>query len=334
MLATSGIDPDAFAAAMAALPVPVGARGGGLIAAVSGGADSTALMLCADMWARRAGRPLTVVSIDHGLRAAAADEARKVARLCADRGIACRIVTLGLSSDVTGNVQQRAREARYAALQGVARETGSPAILLGHTADDQAETVLMRLIRGSGVDGLAGMRPARALEDATLLRPLLGFSRAQTEATCRAAGVDWVCDPSNDDPAYTRVRIRRLRAALAEEGLGTDRLLTTAAHMRRAQGALDAVADAVWQDCVSDPGDGTLTIDRAGFAALAEEPALRLLSRAVQRVGARAYRPRFEAITAVLAHIRAGGGGARTAGGCLIRAEKTRLRVLPEQRRS
>ncbi|SDE05397.1 tRNA lysidine(34) synthetase TilS [Belnapia rosea] len=199
----------------AALMAPLGPFGPApcLAAGVSGGPDSLALALLADDWARRRGGSLLALVADHGLRPGSAAEAAGVAAQLARRGIPARLIRLGLAPGP--GLQERAREARHAALLAACREAGRPWLLLGHHRADQAETLLFRALRGSGPAGLAAMAPVRPAPEALILRPLLGVPPARLAALVAAAGLEPVQDPSNADPRFARAR---LRAALAEPG--------------------------------------------------------------------------------------------------------------------
>ena len=171
--------------------------------AVSGGGDSVALLLLLEAAAARVGRSVAAVTIDHGLRPESAGEAAAVAALCAGRGIAHE-TRRWEGWDEAGNLQGRARQARRALIAGWARGRGIGAVALGHTLDDQAETVVLRLARGSGVDGLAGMAAVVRAEGVLWLRPLLGVRRAALRGWLEAEGMGWSEDPSNLDLRFDR----------------------------------------------------------------------------------------------------------------------------------
>ncbi len=210
---------------------------GPLLIACSGGADSLALAVAA--LAVAGGRPVVGATVDHGLQSGSADRART----CADmlRRLGCSdAAVLTVTVDRAGGLEAAARRARYAALGGLARSIGAP-VLLGHTADDQAETVLLGLARGSGPRSIAGMRPWRPPWG----RPLLTVTRADTEALCREAGLTPWQDPHNSDPSFTRVRLRTQVLPLLEDVLGggvRDALVRTADLMADDLTALDAIA--------------------------------------------------------------------------------------------
>lgn len=313
----------------------------GAVLAVSGGPDSTALLGCA---ARAGARiPLTVATVDHGLRPGAAAEAEAVARLAARLGVPHRTLAWSGPKPAT-RLQEAARAARYHLLAGLAREVGVDLVLTAHTLDDQAETVLMRLCAGSGPAGLAGMAPARALDGLTLARPFLGIAKARLVATCEAAGWPFARDPSNIDPRFGRARLRRLLPLLGEEGLSAARLARLADRLRRDEAALGAAAEAAFRDLqrFEPGGQGGLAIDGPGLAALPEAVALRVVGLAVaamRDVAATSYAPRLErlervCLDTILPALRAGTRCRRTLAGILLSAGGDRLTLAPEPPRS
>ena len=193
--------------------------------------------------------------MDHGLRPDSAGEAGGGGRALR-RGRTSPTTLRWTGWDGRGNLQDRARQARRALIAGWARDRGIGAVALGHTLDDQAETFLLRLARGSGVDGLGAMRDRGAAEDVLWLRPMLTLRRAELRDWLVAEGVDWAEDPSNDDPAYDRVRARRALAPLATLGLGPERLAATAAAMDRARAALEAGTADLARRCLTQGAAG------------------------------------------------------------------------------
>lgn len=220
--------------------------------AVSGGPDSLALLLLA-----AAARPghIEAATIDHGFRPEAREEAVMVAALCERLGVPHAILTARWSEAPETAIQERARHQRYRLLGYWAEERGLDALATAHHAEDQAETLLMRLARGSGVKGLAGMRPRSVSPGAhvRLLRPLLGWRRAELEQVCAAAGVSPAADPSNQDERFERVRVRRSIAAL--DWLDAGAVAQSAANLADADAALEWAVKAEWNDCVNEkPG--------------------------------------------------------------------------------
>jgi tRNA(Ile)-lysidine synthase len=265
----------------------------GLILAVSGGPDSTALLVLAARWAKRLKRApkLVAVTIDHGLRAEAAQEAAAVKRLARRLGVAHRTMRWRGRKPKSG-LQEAARYARYRLLARAAARAGYAHILTAHTLDDQAETVLFRLARGSGLVGLAGMAhasplPADGEKTAFVVRPLLRLPKARLVATLRAAGIAYSEDPSNQDPRFTRARLRTLMQRLALEGLDARGLARFAARMRRADATIEFAVDAARDALAPGPwlAGGPIVFETARFASLPAETALRLLGRAVAHAG-------------------------------------------------
>lgn len=254
--------------------------GASVLLAISGGPDSTALLFLAARWRKKSKARLTAVTIDHGLRKEAKREAGAVARLSRKLGVPHRIVKWTGAKPKSG-IQQAARKARYALLAAAAKKSGAAYIVTAHTLDDQAETVLMRMTRGSGIGGLGGMARKSLLDGFTLARPFLDVPKSRLIATCKAGKLAYADDPSNIDPKFTRARLRPLMAVLAAEGLDARRLASLARRLRRADAAIEAVVERALAQWPADEG-GTL-ISTAAFASLPAEVALRVLGRAVAR---------------------------------------------------
>ncbi|MCT2397930.1 tRNA lysidine(34) synthetase TilS [Novosphingobium mangrovi (ex Huang et al. 2023)] len=247
--------------------------------AVSGGPDSLALLLLGH--AALPGR-VEAATVDHGLRAEAADEAAEVARVCAGLGVPHATLPVVVSE---GNVQAEARLARYAAMADWVEERGLAALATAHQADDQAETLLMRLNRASGVAGLAGAR-ARGRVPGTpipLLRPVLDWRRAELGEVVRGAGLVAAEDPSNADDRFDRVRIRK---ALADaDWLDVAAVARSAAHIAEADLALEWMADLEWRSCVKKEPMGLRYRPQAPRAV-----ALRVVGRIVRELDGEAPR--------------------------------------------
>jgi tRNA(Ile)-lysidine synthase len=234
------------AADIEALFIPL-ARAKTLLVAVSGGPDSTALLLMAAEWAKRRGRTrIEAATVDHGLRPESAEEAKTVAALCARLGVAHRILQW-TGAKPSSRLQERAREARYRLLADHAKAIGADALLTAHHADDQAETVLFRLLRGSGVAGLRGIELTTKRDGMTIVRPLVGLRKRELIAFAEARRAPFVDDPSNADPRFARTRLRALLARLGEEGLeaeALDRLARRAGETEQALAHLTAEVEA------------------------------------------------------------------------------------------
>lgn len=286
--------------------------------ALSGGGDSMALlhMVAAE-------RAVAAVTVNHGLRDVRA-EIDLCARACARLGVPHRV--LRWHWDGQGNLQAQARAARQHLIGAWAHDRGITHVALGHTADDQAETVLMRLARGSGIDGLAAMAPETRAAGVSWLRPLLAWRRADLRAWLRARGLDWADDPSNDDPGFDRVRARQAMQVLSGLGLTHERLIRLADHAGAARPVLDKAAqDWAQAHVIEDRGDLILP---AGRPALDSDSPRRVLAAAVQWIGGSPYRPRWQALRAVLAR-----DGPGTLAGCLITPGPAGLRLSREAAR-
>jgi tRNA(Ile)-lysidine synthase len=231
--------------------------------ALSGGGDSTALLhLCL-----RAGRPVEAVTVDHRLRQESDAEAAKVHAACAALGV-LHEVRVWDHGTVTGNLMDAARRARQALIADWAQSRGIGTVALGHTRDDQAETVLMGLARAAGLAGLSGMRPAFDVGRIRFLRPLLTAGRDELRDWLQAEGIRWIDDPTNDNDRFTRIKARKAMAVLTTLGITAKRLAEVAGNLASVQAALSAqVADVAARHLVTEAG--ALHID----ASLWSEPA-------------------------------------------------------------
>lgn len=294
--------------------------------AVSGGGDSMALLHLLADWRDAAGPILHAVTVDHGLRPEAAAEADMVAAACLHFGLAHDRLRWD-GSQAIGNLPDAARRARYGLIADWARARALDMVALAHTADDQAETVLMRLARGSGVDGLSPMVARRRHLGVTWVRPLLQARRADLRRFLQDRGQGWADDPTNDDPAYDRVQARRALAVLQPLGITAEGLIATAHRMAMARDALGrTAADLARVAVTAEAGD--LVIARAPFIAAPFEIQARLLAQALIFVASADYRPRWSALTAAHGAMIAGKGA--TLHGCMILPAKGAFRILRE----
>jgi len=265
-----------------------------VVLAVSGGPDSTALLWLAARWRDGQEHPpkLIAVTVDHGLRTESAREARAVKRLARKLKVEHRTLRWTGQKPQSG-IQEAARGARYRLLGAAARAARARYVVTAHTQDDQAETVLFRLLRGSGVAGLRGMTPVAALpgparqSEPRLLRPLLTVPKSRLLAALAAADIAFADDPSNRDPRFARPRLRELMPQLAAEGLTVQRLAVLSRRIGRVEVALDDALNKALMRFVPGPWPekGPVTIEVAAFAGLAEEIALRLLGRLIEWTG-------------------------------------------------
>lgn len=291
--------------------------------ALSGGGDSLALMHLLAGWAKADGRPLPVALIvDHALRPNSASEARKAADFARKAGLGAHVLTRKGPAPRSG-IEAAARDARYGLIGEWMRGHDIATLYVGHTLDDQAETFLLRLGRGSGLDGLSAMRrlapfPIPSLGDLNLARPLLGFSRASLRAFLKARRQIWLEDPMNSEARFARSRIRGLMPALEAAGLSPTRIADAAAHLSRARAALELAAEAVLTRAAR-PDAGRMLLDPGALMAAPREVGLRVLAGLLMGVSGETYRPRFEALERLYDSVAAGklGRGA-TLHGCRL----------------
>ncbi|MCI0600482.1 MAG: tRNA lysidine(34) synthetase TilS [Beijerinckiaceae bacterium] len=258
----------------------------GIVFGVSGGPDSVALMLLAADWARAcsASPPLYVATIDHGLREDSGREAEMVGRWARELGLPHAILVWEGVKPRSG-IQERAREIRYRLLFQHAARIGADHVMTAHHADDQAETILFRLLRGSGMSGLSGMNTQCERNGLVLARPLLGHSKADLVAICEAKAHDFIADPSNDDPDYARTRMRKLGALLGKEGFDRDALLRLGRRAARAEAALAARARVLRAHLAARRESGSFTADLTALANEPEEISLRILGAEIELAG-------------------------------------------------
>ena len=316
-----------FAAEMAALgPFEQATR---IAVAVSGGADSMALLLLVQEWALARQGSVAALTVDHGLRPESTGEAEQVAAWAASRGIAHRTLRW-TGAKPKADIQAAARAARYRLLEEWCAEAGVFHLLLAHHQDDQAETFLLRLARGSGLDGLAAMTSVVERPGCQMLRPLLRMPHARLVATLEARGQAWLEDPSNRNDKFARVRLRHGRAALTREGLSAARLAATARRLARARHALELpLAQLLAQSATPDPA-GFIRFDPTLLAVAPEELGLRALAAMLMAVGGTDYPPRLERLERLYREIVTGSTRGRTLGGCRIVPDRGRLLVCRE----
>jgi tRNA(Ile)-lysidine synthase len=262
-----------------------------ILLAVSGGPDSLALLLLAHLWAPER---IAVATVDHRLRQESADEAIHVSQICKDWDV--QHVTLAPSEPISGNIQSSARTARYALLAEAAKTHSCTFIATAHHGDDQLETLLMRLVRGSGVSGMAGIRA----RNGQIIRPLLGFSKAELEGICATAGVKPVRDPSNDNADFDRVAMRQWLAT-SEHAFDIGSAARTAAALGDATAALDWMSAQLANERIS------LAEDKIALDAnsLPKEMQRRLLLRVLIQIDPK-ITPRGDAIERLLVDLSSG----------------------------
>ncbi|MBV9261205.1 MAG: tRNA lysidine(34) synthetase TilS [Pseudolabrys sp.] len=313
-----------------------------LLLAVSGGPDSTALLMLAARWAKglkglKAKPKLFAVTVDHGLRKESKGEAAAVGKLAKKFRVPHQVLRW-TGAKPTSGIQQAAREARYRLLTGAADKVGATHILTGHTLDDQAETVIMRMARGSGLSGLGAMARRSRLHGFVLVRPLLDVPKARLIATLKAEKIAYAEDPSNIDPKFTRARLRLLMPELARQGLDARRLAILARRLRRADAAIEIEVSRAAGDLTTTSGNPPrIAVDAAKFGRLPAEVALRLLGRLLAATGTEGP-VELGKLEALFAALRAVDGQPfrRTLAGALVTAGGGQLTVetAPARRNS
>ncbi|WP_298843136.1 tRNA lysidine(34) synthetase TilS [uncultured Roseobacter sp.] len=293
--------------------------GGPLGVAVSGGSDSVALLhlLAGHAPVRDAG--LSCVTVDHGLRPEAAEEAAFVSQLCSGLGIAHQTLQWR-GWDGKGNTQDAARQARYGLIAGWAGQRGITAVALGHTQDDQAETVLMRLARGAGVDGLSAMAPRRDAHGISWLRPLLDAGRQELRNYLTGQGIAWKDDPGNENPDYERIRARTALQDFAPLGIDAKRLAMIAGHMADAREVLQQHMLSVADSLIAVDG-GAVRLPWEAFSELPAETKRRLITGVMRWMNGGGYAPRHSAVAAFLSSLQDAGAGTAAGTQGLVRRD-------------
>jgi tRNA(Ile)-lysidine synthase len=305
-----------------------------LALAVSGGPDSLALMHLAAEWraAREEGPDLHVLTVDHGLREGSRDEAMMVGQQAEALDLPHGILTWNGGGERCTALQSRARAARYELMAGFCHAHDIPALATAHTLDDQAETFLMRLKRGSGLDGLAAIPQTGNWSGIAVERPLLDVTKARLIATLEARGIGFVSDPSNADFRFERVRVRADAGGLAALGLMPEALALSARRLRRARQALDQAAESFLTRSGEMSAAGYAMVDLDALLAEPEEIVLRVVARLIAGVGGGEELLRLAKLEALLAALAVSPGKAHTLGRCWIEPQKGRLGIFREMR--
>lgn len=304
-----------------------------ILLAVSGGPDSTALLWLAARWraARKNAPKLIAATVDHGLRPEAKQEAAQAGKLARKLKVPHHVLSWRGKKPKTG-LPEAARAARYELLIALARKIGAEAIVTAHTRDDQAETMLHRIGRGSGVTGLTGIRRKSERDGVVILRPLLGLPKARLESLLRKEGISFAIDPTNSDAKFLRPRLRQLAPMLAKEGVDSARLALLAKRLARAEAAIEAAVSEALPRATLPSNGSCVRYDARTLFALPEEISLRLLGRAVGHAGHEgpAELGKLEALHAALAESwRENMPLRRTLAGALADLDQSQLTVEP-----
>lgn len=295
-----------------------------------------ALMHLARLWREGDGKRavrFTILTVDHGLREGSAKEAEWVEKQARALEFPCAILRWQPGKK-SSRIQEDARAARYGLMAEYAHANGLDALLTAHHLDDQAETLLMRLGRGSGLDGLAAIPERGQWAGLSVIRPLLDVPKARLVATLEDLGIEWLEDPSNDDARFERVRLRRAMDKLEELGISADALALSAKRLRRAREGLERAADGFLQHHAVLDDAGFARISADAFRDAPEEVALRALARAIQGVGGQASPPRLAKLETLVEALKSENTTPLTLGGCQVVPGKGELLILRESGRA
>lgn len=301
--------------------IPFGSRVG---VAISGGSDSMALLHLLNAISDRMDLSVYAYTVDHGLRPEAADEARRVAEICVDLDLLPHETLVweeGKNWSGGTNLQAAAREARYDLLAEAAKRDGIDCMCIGHTMDDQAETVLMRLGRQSGTKGLAAMKSTFHRQGVSFCRPLMDFRREELRDYLRALGVDWIDDPSNENDSFDRIKARKLLAGdkLSDLGITVENLAAVAAHMQDAEETLEYYARQQQKDYVANKF-GAAIVPMSAFLRMHKDAQRRILLSEMRKISGFKYPPRQDKIDAIVDAMNS--GKKATFYGCLFIPKK------------
>lgn len=313
------------AAEAAALFAPFVRTGETVGLAVSGGPDSTALALCA----KTAGLRAVVFIVEHGLRPESPVEAETVRNRMAKLGFEAEILRWTHGA-VESRVHVEARKARYGLLIGACRKRGIRALFFAHHRGDQAETILMRLAKGSGIDGLAGMAAAREQDGVLIARPFLDLPKARLIATCEAAGAEYVRDPSNESASYARGRLRAAAEVLEKEGLSEDRLIELGQRAGEAAEAIAHDAKNFLRGAARQNRFGVVEMELKDFPSLPRAVALKALALCLQSVAPAPYDPERKQMLELCEKISGEAEAACTLHGVEIRAGVAQIHFVRE----
>ncbi len=296
-----------------------------LAVAVSGGVDSVCL-LC---WLSKFHKDVVCLHVNHGLRANADIETEYVKKLCENLGIVCQIFYWTGDKPITG-LEAAARDARYKMMTDFCKENGMAALLLAHQADDQIETFLMNLGRGSGLYGLSAMRPVSWRNGVKLIRPLLKVHRAELKKYCDDNGIKYFMDEMNEDTKYTRVRIRKNRYLLSEKlGISDERILLAIENLGRIRDTLDSEVENYITQVLEERGaffSDSFLFDQA------PDIRLKFLGTLIQRIGGDEYQPRLNSLSGALDKLKM--DCKFTLGHCTIRRLGQKILIVPEGTRT
>ena len=296
---------------------------------VSGGGDSMALLHLGAEWAENNKRRLKAVTIDHGLRSGSSSECVHVKKI--SEKLSIEHTTLKWLAKPSGNLQNSARNARHELLLDWTKKSKLSVVLLGHTLDDNAETIMIKLIRGSGIDGLAGISKNKKINELAIFRPLINITRDDLRRYLIVKNIQWIDEPSNFDERFERIKVRNLLPKLSDVGLTAKKLVALSSHMNRAKEALNGEVARFAKQYVQQKKWGDLEIKFDEFIKIPQEYQFRLLSAALLWVSGKVYRPRFNSLERLLNALTSRSiGRGRSLMGCLIKCDGENIKLSRE----
>ncbi|MBA8758412.1 tRNA lysidine(34) synthetase TilS [Wolbachia pipientis] len=300
--------------------------------AVSGGVDSIVLLHLMTNWAKKNKLSLPIaLTVNHGLRPESQKEADFVVSYAKELGAKESFILNWEKQNIKGNIQLQARKARYKLLAEWCKNNNVKCLLVAHHKDDQAETFLLRLERGSGVDGLSSMDYKSFLNGIYIFRPLLNFSRSEIEKYAKLHQLKWIEDRSNHDLKYRRTLYRNLLKASDNQEILTERICLTALHMKRTAKALMHYTRLAFNDCVNVHDLGYIEIKLSEFYQLPEEIALRLLLYSIMAIASKHYKPRYNSLIVIFNKILQKDSNVNcTLSGCKIRKYGENILIIRE----
>ncbi len=299
------------------------------VVAVSGGADSMAIVLLANDWARENNKEIVAVTVDHGLRAGSKNEAEKVSKWLANKNIKHTIL-MWEGDKPESNIQANARDARYRLLTEFCKNEDVDALFVAHNKQDQAETILLRIMRGSGVDGLSAIAEETEINQVKIVRPLLFANKQDLRGFLQRNNQEWIEDPSNKNEKYDRIVVRNFIERSKEPDLLVARLADTATNMARSRAYIEQKVAEEFEQIVDIRGEEAY-VDHAGFCALHEESAYRILSQIITKIGGKYYKPRFEKLKSLYKKIVQNKlGSGTTLGGCEVKCGGKKVVIIQE----
>jgi len=311
------------------LDAMIGIPKGDIGVGVSGGGDSLALLLLSAEWAQNTNRSLKAVTIDHGLRPGSSLECDHVKRISDE--LCIQHTTLKWLTKPIGNLQNAARNARHELLLEWTNKQKLSVVLLGHTLDDNAETIIIKLIRGSGVDGLAGIEKNKNINGLNIFRPLINISRDDLRRYLQVKKVTWIDEPSNFDERFERIKVRNFLPSLSDIGLTSKKLVKLASHMSRAKEALNWHVSNFARQHVQQTIWGDLSINFDEFIKIPREYQFRLLSSGLRWISGKVHKPRFQSLERLLNAITSRKlGKSMTLMGCIIKYDGNWIKLTRE----